>query len=151
METADSAAIRGVIETWHTATTRGDVGAVSQLIAEDAVFLTAEAAPMRGRATFIALLEKLLADNAIASRWDVREIVVSGTLAYCWTELLVTVTPKDGTAAKTRRGPTLSLFAKEAGRWVLIRDANLLVADAAELALKVNDLERELMADGPGG
>jgi hypothetical protein len=34
---------------------------------------------------------------------------------------------------------------------VLIRDANMLASDAAELELKVDNLERELMADGPGG
>ena len=34
---------------------------------------------------------------------------------------------------------------------MLIRDANMTVADAAELELKVDNLERELMADGPGG
>ena len=34
---------------------------------------------------------------------------------------------------------------------MLIRDANMIVADVAELELKVDNLERELMADGPGG
>ena len=34
---------------------------------------------------------------------------------------------------------------------VFLLDANMLASDAAELALKVDNLERELMADGPGG
>jgi hypothetical protein len=34
---------------------------------------------------------------------------------------------------------------------VLLRDANMLTPDSAELELKVDNLERELMADGPGG
>ena len=77
---------------------------------------------------------------------------VSGGLGYCWADLVVTATPFDGSSAKVQKGPALSIFRRDlSGAWVLIRDANMVVADAAELELKVDNLERELMADGPGG
>src|SRR6478609_5560491 len=94
----------------------------------------------------------ILKTHTIRSSGEVRDVRVSGDLGYCWSELTVTATPLDGSAAKLQKGPALSIFRKESsGAWVLIRDANMIVADAAELELKVDNLERELMADGPGG
>lgn len=151
-DTADETAIRTLIETWHRATEARDVVRVLQLIAEDAVFLMPESLPLRGRAAFAQALHDVLKTHNIRSSGEIREVKVSGDLAYCWTDLTVTMTPLDGTAPKVRRGPSLSILRKESdGAWILIRDANMLASDSEELALKVDNLERELMADGPGG
>jgi uncharacterized protein (TIGR02246 family) len=151
-ETADETAIRKVIETWHRATADSDLATVLGLMAEDAVFLAPGRPPIRGRARFGQELTEVLKTHTVRSTGEVREVRVSGDLGYCWTELTVTATPLDGSAAKLHKGPALSIFRKESsGAWVLIRDANMIVADAAELELKVDNLERELMADGPGG
>ena len=151
-ETTDESAIRKAVETWHRATADGDLPTVLSLIAEDAVFLAPGRPPMRGRTSFAQRLTEALKTHTIRSSGEVREITVSGDLGYCWAELTVTATPLDGSAAKVQKGPALSIFRKESsGAWVLIRDANMTVADAAELELKVDNLERELMADGPGG
>jgi len=151
-QAADETAIRTLIETWHRATAAGDVAAVLKLIAEDAVFLAPETSPMRGRAGFAQALHDVLKTHTVRSSGEVREVKVSGDLAYCWTDLTVTITPLDGTSPKVRTGPALSILRKEPdGAWVLTRDANMLASDSAELALKVDNLERELMADGPGG
>ncbi len=151
-ETVDESAIRKVIETWHRATADGDLPTVLGLIAEDAVFLAPGRPPTRGRASFAQRLTEALKAQTIRSSGEVREVRVSGDLGYCWAELTVIATPLDGSAATLRKGPALSVFRKESsGAWVLIRDANMMVADAAELELKVDNLERELMADGPGG
>ena len=149
----DETAIRALVETWHRATAAGDVTHVLPLMAEDAVFLAPEHPPLRGRAAFAEGLGAALRTHRITSRGVVREVKVSGDLAYCWTELTVTITPLHGGGdAKERRGPALSIFRKQAdGAWILARDANMLASDSAELALKVDNLERELMADGPGG
>jgi uncharacterized protein (TIGR02246 family) len=148
----DEAAIRAVVETWHRATSAGDIARVLPLMAEDALFLVPERLPMRGRAAFERGLKELLATHTIASSGEVREVEVSGNLAYSWAELNVTVTPLDGGPPNTHSGPTLSIFRKQLdGRWVLLRDANMLASKTAELELKVDNLERELMADGPGG
>jgi uncharacterized protein (TIGR02246 family) len=151
-ETADETAIQKVVETWHRATEDGDLATVLGLMAEDAVFLAPGRPPMLGRASFANGLTKVLKTHTIRSSGEIREVRVSGDLGYCWAEVTVTATPLDGSAAKLQKGPALSIFRRESsGGWVLIRDANMTVADAAELELKVDNLERELMADGPGG
>ena len=97
-------------------------------------------------------LTEALKTHSIRSSGEIREVRVSGDLGYCWADLTVTATPLDGSSARLQKGPALSILRKElSGGWMLIRDANMVVADAAELELKVDNLERELMADGPGG
>jgi uncharacterized protein (TIGR02246 family) len=151
-DSGDEAAIRAVVEAWHRATSAGDVARILPLMAEDAVFLAPERPPMRGRGTFERALATLLETHTIASSGEVREVGISGDLAYSWTELTVTTTPLDGRLPTKHSGPALSVFRKQPdGRWLLVRDANMLASDAAELELKVDNLERELMADGPGG
>jgi uncharacterized protein (TIGR02246 family) len=156
----DEAAIRALVETWHRATGAGDVAGVLPLMAEDALFLAPERPPLRGRAAFADGLTDILKTHRMSSSGVIREIKVSGDLAYCWTNLTVTITPLDGTSPQVRKGPVLSIFRKQSdgssdgsshGSWVLVRDANMVASDSAELALKVDNLERELMADGPGG
>jgi uncharacterized protein (TIGR02246 family) len=149
----DEATIRALVNTWHRSTCAGDVARVLTFIAEDAVFLTAGAPPMKGREAFAQSLRHLLETHEIESRGEVREVRTSGDLAYCWTDLLVAVKPiLGGGEPKVRKGPSLSIFRRQPdGDWVLLRDANMLTPDSAELELKVDNLERELMADGPGG
>ena len=124
---ADERSIRDVVKRWHEATGRGDVDAIRELMMEEATFLVAGKAPLRGRDTFVAGLRRVLDTHRIASTGDVREVEVSGDLAYCWTWLDVTMTPRAGGAAHRREGSTLSIFRKDArGAWRLFRDANLL-------------------------
>jgi uncharacterized protein (TIGR02246 family) len=148
----DEKAIRALVTRWHRAMGNGDLAALLSMISEDAVFLAAERTPMRGRAAFAQALAAVTETNTIQSSADIEEVLVSDDLACCWATLTVTMTPLDGGTATVRHGPVLSIFRKELdGHWVLVRDANMLASEAAELALKVDELERELMADGPGG
>jgi uncharacterized protein (TIGR02246 family) len=151
-ERTPETAIREIIETWHRATAAGDIARILPLMAEDAIFLRPERPPMRGRESFERSLATLIETHTIASKADVREIVTSGDLAYAWSDLTVTITPREAGQPVEHSGPTLSIFRQQPdGRWLLVRDANMLASEAAELELKVDDLERELMADGPGG
>ena len=148
----DEKAIRTLLNQWHRAMGAGDLAALLSMISEDAVFLAAERTPMRGRAAFAQELAALTQANAIQSSAEVEEVLVSGDLACCWAMQTVTMAPLNGGTPTVRRGPVLSIFRKEfGGHWVLVRDANMLASDAADLELKVDNLERELMADGPGG
>lgn len=149
----DEAAIRTVVKSWHEATCNGDIARVLTLMAEDAVFLRADGPPLRGREAFGRGLRTLLETHGITSSAEVHEVQVSDDLGYCWADLTVAVAPLlAGGEPAVRKGPALSIFKKQRdGAWVLIRDANMLTPDSAELELKVDNLERELMADGPGG
>lgn len=123
----DEEAIRDVVATWHRATAAGDVAGVLQLMAEDAVFLRAGEEPMRGRAAFEASLREAASRFRIVSSADVREVRVDGDLGYCWAELAVRMEPRAGSDPPSERsGPTLSIFERQGGRFVLLRDANLL-------------------------
>jgi len=148
----DVAAIRALVDIWHRSTAAGDVAKILSLMSEDVVFLTGGRPPLRGREAFARGLKQLLETHRVESKGEVREVETSGDLAYCWTNLTVAMTPIEGGATTERRGPTLSVFRRQtSGAWVLVRDANMLTTDAAELELKIDNLERELMADGPGG
>ncbi|HKN64782.1 MAG TPA: SgcJ/EcaC family oxidoreductase [Gemmatimonadaceae bacterium] len=119
----DERAIRDVISTWLSASAAGDNEKVLTLMSDDVIFLVAGRS--FGKEEFSAG-QNALATHRIEASSDVREVVVSGDLAYARTDLTVTMTPLAGGEALRRSGPTLSIFRREQGRWVLIRDANLL-------------------------
>jgi ketosteroid isomerase-like protein len=60
------------------------------------------------------------------STQDIREIEVSGAMAFMWSALTVAVTLPGATHPIEREGHTLTIFRKVKGRWLLARDANLL-------------------------
>lgn len=120
----DERAIRDVISTWLSASAAGDNERVLSLMSDDVVFLVAGRS--FGKEEFSAG-QNALATHRIEATSEVREVVVSGELAYARTELTVTMTPLAGGASVRRNGPTLSIFRRDArGQWVLTRDANLL-------------------------
>jgi uncharacterized protein (TIGR02246 family) len=59
-------------------------------------------------------------------RSDIQEIRVVGDWAFMWAKLRVVATPKDGAEPIEREGFTLTVLRKEAGRWRIARDANML-------------------------
>ena len=122
----DETAIRDLIAAWLRETRAGNVEAVLELIAPDAVFLVAGQPPMEGRDAFAASLHKVLQDNAIDSNSIVDEVIVAGDYAFSRSRLEVTITSKHGQTPMRRSGHTLSVFKKEGGRWRLVRDANML-------------------------
>ena len=121
----DEQAIRELVATWLRASRSGDTETVLGLMAEDVVFLVPGHPPMRGRTAFAAG-QAGLRDLDIDGRSEIQEIRVLGDWAYVWTTLTITVTPKSGGAAVTRSGATLSILQKRDGKWVIVRDANML-------------------------
>ena len=123
----DEQAIRERVALWHRATATGDIDTVMGLMAEDVIFLRAGKPPMLGRASFVEGLRTLLTQHRIESKGDIQEIEISGSLAYCWTNITVRVVPLSGGKGTLRAGSTLSIFRKQpTGSWVVVRDANLL-------------------------
>lgn len=125
----DEQAIRDLIARWLQATRDGNVEAVLALMAPDVIFLVAGQPPMQGRDAFEQSLRTVLAAHAIESHSTIDEVVIAGDLAYCRTQLAVTITSKHGKLPMRRTGHTLSILRKDAGgQWLLTRDANLLSA-----------------------
>jgi ketosteroid isomerase-like protein len=71
--------------------------------------------------------------HRVESTHRVREIGIDGDLAYSWTDLRIRVIPRaGGDEPAARSGSTLSVLRRQAdGRWRMVRDANLMAADAA--------------------
>jgi len=121
----DEQAIRKLIHDWHRLSAEGELEAVITLMTDDAMFLTCGNAPMT-RQDFGAAFRDFSGKVRIESAQDVRELYVSGDLAYAWSKISVAMTANDGRRTE-RAGHVLSVFRKNAaGRWQLARDANLM-------------------------
>jgi len=126
MTTNDEQAILDLVATWNRASAAGDLETILPLMSDDVVFLTEGRPPMR-RADFVTGFQNLNKTHRIEARSDVREIHVSGDMAYCWSKLSVSVVPLDGSGSVAREGHVLSILRrKPEGGWVIARDANLL-------------------------
>jgi uncharacterized protein (TIGR02246 family) len=122
----DEQEIRELIDEWLSATAKGDLPRVLELMDEDAVFLVSGQPPMRGREAFANSFRSAAAQFRIEGVSDIQEIRVLGEWAYCWNYLTLTLTPVKVGPPNRRSGNVLSIFRKQSdGAWVLVRDANL--------------------------
>ena len=124
----DEQQIRDLVQNWIAATKAGDTQAVLSLMADDVVFLLPGRPPMT-KADFSAASTGQ--SKSVAPKIDgvseIQEIKVLGDWAFMWTKLKVVVHPPGNAEPMTRAGHTLSILKKENGKWLLARDANLLV------------------------
>lgn len=122
----DEQEIRHVVVTWMRATKMGDVDTVLSLMTDDAIFLLPGQSPMR-KTDFEATSRAQAGKNApmIDGNSDIKEIQICGDWAFMWSELEVTVTLPNDAQPIVRSGPTLTIFKKENGKWLLARDANM--------------------------
>ena len=115
------------MDTWLSATTASDLQTVLTLMSEDAVFLVPGQPPMQGKRAFAEAFQAMVPIVRIEATHENREIEIHGNIAWCWSYLSVTITPRNGGQSSRRTGHTLSILRKEPeGNWVVIRDANLL-------------------------
>src|SRR5437588_4484383 len=122
----DQEEIAQIIARWHDATRRGQLDEILPLMADDVVFLTPGNPPMMGKEPFAGGFRSILEKGRIESHGELREIHVSGFVAYSWTDLTVKMIPHAGDAV-VRSGPALTIFRKDpSGSWVVYRDANML-------------------------
>ena len=111
------------------ATKAGDTDTVLSLMTDDVVFLVTGQPPMIGKEAFAIAMQAQAGQGRpqFEGKSEIQEVRVLGDWAYMWTKLTVVVSPPGGAAKITRAGHTLSVLKKQAGKWVLARDANLLV------------------------
>ena len=126
--TDNERAIRNLVETWMTATKAGDSAKVLSLMADDVVFMVPGQEPF-GKQAFAAAA-KGQQGFTLEGRTDIRELKVLGDWAYLRSFIDLTITPKSGGKPTKRSGYTLTILRKEGGRWLLARDANLMVPGA---------------------
>ena len=127
--TSDEQAIRDLYSTWRRATLEEDVGTVVNLIADDAVFLTPGEPPVQGKQQFADIFEDFRGKFRIEAKSEFDEISIHGEWAHVWCRLAVVMSPKSGDAPVFRSGHTLTILHKEAGHWLVTRDANMLAPE----------------------
>ena len=115
--TSDEKAIRDLVVRWHSATAADDVDTVLSLMADDVIFLVVGHAPMRGRSAFGTELRKLLTTHRVESTGEVQEVAISGNLAYCWTQLTVSIVPIRRQCCHPRRKRLL--HSSQAAKWIM--------------------------------
>jgi uncharacterized protein (TIGR02246 family) len=124
----DERAIRELVQTWFSASQRGDTDTVLGLMTDDVVFMVSGQEPF-GKTAFAQASAGMKAVQMQGS-YDIREVQVMGDWAYLRNFIELTVTPPGGEAVH-RSGYTLTVLRREAdGKWRLCRDANLLAAGA---------------------
>jgi uncharacterized protein (TIGR02246 family) len=124
----DEQQIRALIDTWMSATRKGDVATVLSLMTDDVVFLVAGQPPF-GKEKFATTMKPASPGTPaplVDGRSEIEEIQIHGDWAFMRTRLSVEVTPPAGGKTLKRAGYTLSVLRKVEGRWQLARDANLL-------------------------
>jgi uncharacterized protein (TIGR02246 family) len=123
--TDDERAIRDLVATWMKASQAGDVATVLGLMADDVIFMVPGREPF-GKEAFAAASQSMKGARFEGS-YDIREIKLLGDSAYLRNYVTVTMTPPGGETVR-RAGYTLSILRKEpSGKWVLARDANLVM------------------------
>ena len=123
--TDDERAIRDLVATWMKASETGDVEAVLSLMADDVIFMVPGREPF-GKDAF-RVTSETMKSLRLTGTSDIRELKVLGDWAYIRNYIEITIKPPDG-AAMRRTGYTLSILRKQSdGKWVLWRDANLVV------------------------
>jgi uncharacterized protein (TIGR02246 family) len=123
---SDEQQINHLMEEWRRCTVAGDVEGLLALTADHAVFLTPGNAPIT-KTDFAASFRKITAKTRIEPRQQLKDLGISGDLAYAWSHMTVTFTVKASGARTERSGHVLTIFRKSpASGWQLARAAKLI-------------------------
>jgi uncharacterized protein (TIGR02246 family) len=121
----DEQAIRELVATWMSASKAGDLKTVLSLMAEDVIFMVPGREPF-GKEVFAASSSGMK-DVQMEGASEIHELKVLGDWAYLRNFIQISMTPPGGAMIK-RSGFTLTILQKQPdGRWLLMRDANLLL------------------------
>ncbi|HEX2331961.1 MAG TPA: SgcJ/EcaC family oxidoreductase [Burkholderiales bacterium] len=125
---SDEQQIRRLMEEWRRRVSSGDVEGLLALTADHAVFLTPGHAPMT-KSDFAARFNRVTANVRVEPRYQVKDLGISGDLAYAWSHLTLVFTAKMGGGRTERSGHVLAIFRRNsAGVWQLARSAKLIPA-----------------------
>ena len=119
----DEQSIRQLVDEWLAASKKGDVATLLSLMADDVIFMTPGREPF-GKEVFAQNNQAGVLKEATS---NIQEIQVLGDSAWMRNYLdLVISTPNE--ASKRLSGYTLTILKKKPdGRWVISRDANLVM------------------------
>jgi len=113
------------MDDWRRLTAEGNLDGLLSLLSDDVIFLTPGNPPIT-KQDFAAGFREVAAKARIESTQDVKELRVSGEIAYAWSHLTIVLIPNDGGKRSESSGHVLSVYQRSpSGSWLLSRDANL--------------------------
>lgn len=116
---------------WAKVASSGDVDAVVNYFAEDAVLISSDQAPVRGRAALRAHLGQTLKLPGFRISWEPLEAHVSGDMGYMLERTTLTMTGPQG-APVTQQLQAVTVWRKQAdGSWKNVVDMSAPAAPAA--------------------
>ena len=114
-----------MMDDWRRLTAEGNLDGLLSLLSDDVIFLTPGNPPIT-KQDFAAGFREVAAKARIESTQDVKELRVSGEIAYAWSHLTIVLIPNDGGKRSESSGHVLSVYQRSpSGSWLLSRDANL--------------------------
>ena len=124
---SDEQAIRELVDSWLSASEKGDLPTILNLMADDVVFMVPNKEPF-GKEAF-AQSYKQTKGSRMKTESDIQEIKIIGDWAWMRNFLRVTFTDATGQSA-THSGYVLTILNRRPdGSWVITRDANLLTPE----------------------
>ncbi len=120
----DEQSIRALIDTWLSASQAGDLETLLTLMADDVIFMVPGKEPF-GKEAFASAFRSGAKTMDVTGTSKIQELEVLGNWAWMRNRLEITITTAGG-ASVTHTGYTLTILRKNADRWVITRDANLL-------------------------
>ena len=123
----DEQEIREVVKDWLAASENGDLQTVLSLMDDDVLFLVPGKEPF-GKEEFAAT-SKQMANVRMKGTSEIKEIEIVKDWAWMRTSLKVRATMPDGKTV-VRSGSTLTILRRNTGgKWLVLRDANLLAVE----------------------
>ena len=138
----DEQEIRELVQTWLKASASGDLDQVLALMSDDVVFHTPGRAPF-GKEEFASATRASAGNIRAEGTADVKEVRVSGDMAFCRAHLQIALKSPEGAVLKRLSGYSISVLRKHDGRWVVARDANFVRPEP-----EVRTVATQMMFDG---
>jgi uncharacterized protein (TIGR02246 family) len=124
----DESAVRDLHRTWIDAVNGGDLDRLLSLMTDDVVFVNPGEAPF-GRERFRAAFTAGHRDFQIRCASEPEDVVVAGELAHTVSRDTLSLVPRAGGATSRFAGYRLTVYRKQAGRWLLARDAHTVLPE----------------------
>ena len=124
----DEQAIRRLVDTWLVASEAGDLTTMLRLLSDDVLFMVPGKEPF-DKEVFVRNYKNM--KGTMKTDSDIQEIKVIGDWAWMRNFLRVTFMSSSGEST-VHSGHVLSMLRKNPdGKWVIARDANLLMPENA--------------------
>lgn len=123
----DEEAVRQWFDDWIRATTEGDLELARRLIADDAIFLVPGAGQM-DKESFAAAATATDPNTEFELDCSIQEIRILGDHAWLLSTISLAMTDKTTRSTSLMKGDSLSVLQRKGDRWVVVRDANTMVA-----------------------